>query len=110
MFAVSTLLGTGIEVLNPRWGFARVLRSVADIVSTTLFSLATIGGGLILAVWFPDGRRTSRLGPIVEALVVLVVVGRRRSGGAGIIGIFLLVVGGLTWFATLLLAVVPGES
>ncbi|MGK2851700.1 MAG: hypothetical protein ACSLFN_12415 [Candidatus Limnocylindrales bacterium] len=74
MFAVSTLLGTGIEVLNPRWGFARVLRSVADIVSTTLFSLATIGGGLILAVWFPDGRRTSRLGLIVEALVVLVVV------------------------------------
>lgn len=42
--------------------------------------------------------------------VVLVVIGRRRSGGAGIIGIFLLVVGGLTWFATLLLAVVPGES
>lgn len=73
MFAVSTLLGTGIEVLNPRWGFARVLRSVADIVSTTLFSLATIGGGLILAVWFPDGRRTSRLGLIVEMLVLFIV-------------------------------------
>jgi hypothetical protein len=47
---------------------------------------------------------------------VLVVVGRRRrrasgaegAGNVGIIGIFLLVVGGLTWFATLLLAVVPG--
>ena len=46
----------------------------------------------------------------------LVVVGRRRrlnstadgAGSVGIIGIFLLVVGGLTWFATLLLAVVPG--
>lgn len=74
MFALSTLIGTGIEVLNPRWGFARVVRSVADVVSTTLFSLATIGGGLILAVWFPDGRRTSRLGLIVEALVVLIVV------------------------------------
>lgn len=73
MFAVSTLLGTGIEVLNPRWGFARVLRSVADIVSTTLFSLATIGGGLVLAVWFPDGRRTSRLGLIVEMLVLFIV-------------------------------------
>ncbi|MEO7446824.1 MAG: hypothetical protein ABI336_01015 [Humibacillus sp.] len=42
--------------------------------------------------------------------VVLVVIGRRARPGAGIIGIFLLVVGGLTWFATLLLAVVPGES
>ena len=47
---------------------------------------------------------------------VLVVVGRRRrqvssadgAGNMAVIGIFLLVVGGLTWFATLLLAVVPG--
>ena len=41
---------------------------------------------------------------------------RRRSstaagaGNVGIIGIFLLVVAALTWFATLLLAVVPGDS
>lgn len=47
---------------------------------------------------------------------VLVVLGQRRkavstaegAGNVGIIGIFLLVVGGLTLFATLLLAVVPG--
>ena len=47
---------------------------------------------------------------------VLVVHGRRRgrrsdregAGSSAIIGIFLLVVGGLTLFATLLLAVVPG--
>ena len=42
--------------------------------------------------------------------VVLVVIGRRKGAGAGIIGVFLLVVGALTWFATLLLAVAPGES
>lgn len=48
--------------------------------------------------------------------LALVVVGRRRrrlsradgAGNMAVIGIFLLVVGGLTWFATLLLAVVPG--
>ena len=48
--------------------------------------------------------------------LTLVLVGRRRrlvsradgAGNMAVIGIFLLVVGGLTWFATLLLAVVPG--
>ena len=52
----------------------------------------------------------------VVAGTVLVAVGRRRrrvsgtqgAGNVAIIGIFLLVVGGLTWFATLLLSVVPG--
>ena len=52
----------------------------------------------------------------VVAGTVLVLVGRRRrrasgaqgAGNVAIIGIFLLVVGGLTWFATLLLSVVPG--
>jgi threonine/homoserine/homoserine lactone efflux protein len=48
--------------------------------------------------------------------LALVVAGRRRrrmsradgAGNMAVIGVFLLVVGGLTWFATLLLAVVPG--
>jgi hypothetical protein len=52
----------------------------------------------------------------VAAGGVLVAVGRRRrrtsgapgAGNVAIIGVFLLVVGGLTWFATLLLSVVPG--
>ncbi len=52
------------------------------------------------------------------AAVVLIVIGRRRrrsstapgAGNVGIIGVFLGVVGALTWFATLLLAVVPGEN
>lgn len=62
-----------------------------------------LAGLLIGAVWLVAGA-------------VLVVVGcRRRSsstvegaGSAAVIGIFILVVGVLTLFATLLLAVVPG--
>ena len=54
----------------------------------------------------------------VVAGTLLAVVGRRRrltstadgAGGVGIIGIFLVVVGALTLFATLLLAVVPGND
>jgi hypothetical protein len=50
--------------------------------------------------------------------LVLGVVGRRRArasraegaGNMAVIGWFLLAVGGLTWFATLLLAVVPGGA
>ena len=62
-----------------------------------------LAGLLIGLVWLVAG-------------LTLVVVGRRRrrasradgAGNMAIIGVFLLVVGGLTWFATLLLAVVPG--
>ncbi|WP_353510476.1 hypothetical protein [Intrasporangium sp.] len=54
----------------------------------------------------------------VAAGAVLVVVGRRRrlrstaegAGSVGIIGVFLLVVGALTLFATFLLSVVPGND
>lgn len=62
-----------------------------------------LAGVLIGLVWLVAGT-------------VLVVIGRRRrrssgaegAGNVAIIGIFLLVVAGLTWFATLLLSVVPG--
>jgi hypothetical protein len=62
-----------------------------------------LAGLLIGLVWLVAG-------------LTLVVVGRRRrrvsradgAGNMAIIGVFLLVVGALTWFATLLLAVVPG--
>lgn len=69
MLAISTLLATWLEIANPRWGVARVLRSIAEVSSSTLFSVATVAGCLILIVWFPDGRRTSRLGLVVEILV-----------------------------------------
>ncbi|MDN5790917.1 MAG: hypothetical protein L0H25_08620 [Micrococcales bacterium] len=51
---------------------------------------------------------------IIGLTVVLVARGRRRSGvstgGSAVIGIFLMVVAGLTLFATLLLSVVPGAD
>ena len=69
------------------------------------WSAGVLAGLLIGLVWLTVG-------------LVLVVVGRRRARasraeGAGtmaVIGWFLLAVGGLTWFATLLLAVVPGGA
>lgn len=67
------------------------------------WNAGVLAGLLIGLVWLVVGT-------------TLVVVGRRRrkvsradgAGNMAVIGIFLLVVGGLTWFATLLLAVVPG--
>jgi uncharacterized membrane protein len=67
------------------------------------WNAGVLAGLLIGLVWLVAG-------------LTLVVVGRRRrrasradgAGNMAIIGVFLLVVGGLTWFATLLLAVVPG--
>ncbi len=67
------------------------------------WNAGVLAGLLIGLVWFVVG-------------LVLVVAGRRRrrmsradgAGNMAVIGVFLLVVGGLTWFATLLLAVVPG--
>ena len=64
-----------------------------------------LAGLLIGVVWLVAGT----------ALVVLGRHRRRvsRADGAGnmaVIGFFLLAVAGLTWFATLLLALVPGTS
>lgn len=67
------------------------------------WNAGVLAGLLIGLVWLLAGT-------------VLVAIGRRRrrvsrSEGAGniaVIGVFLLAVGGLTWFATLLLSVVPG--
>ena len=69
------------------------------------WNAGVLAGLLIGLVWLAIG-------------LTLVVVGRRRarasrSDGAGnlaVIGWVLLAVGGLTWFATLLLAVVPGGA
>ncbi|MGO4599454.1 hypothetical protein [Terrabacter sp. 2RAF25] len=67
------------------------------------WNAGVLAGLLIGLVWLSIG-------------LALVVIGRRRAressadgaGNLGVIGWFLLAVGGLTWFATLLLAVVPG--
>lgn len=67
------------------------------------WNAGVLAGLLIGLVWLAVG-------------LALVLVGRRRrrvsqadgAGNMAVIGFFLLAVGGLTWFATLLLAVVPG--
>jgi hypothetical protein len=67
------------------------------------WNAGVLAGLLIGLVWLAAG-------------LALVVVGRRRrrvsradgAGNMAVIGVFLLAVGALTWFATLLLAVVPG--
>ncbi len=79
---------------------------VANLLAPEMrWNTGVLAGLLIGLVW-------------VIAGAVLLVIGRQRrrsstaagAGNVGIIGIFLLVVAALTWFATLLLAVVPGES
>lgn len=67
------------------------------------WNAGVLAGSLIGATW------------LIIGLTVLLVARRRRrsgvsSGGSAIIGIFLMVVAGLTLFATLLLSVVPGAD
>jgi hypothetical protein len=67
------------------------------------WNAGVLAGLLIGLVWLLAG-------------LALVVLGRRRrkvsraegAGNMAVIGFFLLAVGGLTWFATLLLVVAPG--
>lgn len=59
------------------------------------FDAGVLAGLLIGLAWVAIG------------LATWIVLRRKQSQGA-VIGIFLVVVGGLTLFATLLLAVVPG--
>jgi hypothetical protein len=69
------------------------------------WNAGVLAGLLIGLVWLVIG-------------LALVVVGRRRSrssraegaGNVAVIGWFLLAVGGLTWFATQRLSVVPGGA
>ncbi|AXG12763.1 hypothetical protein [Intrasporangium calvum] len=71
------------------------MRWNAGVLAGLLIGLAWVVAGTLLAVL---GRR-QRLTSTVDG-----------AGGVGIIGIFLVVVGALTLFATLLLAVVPGND
>jgi len=71
-----------------------VFRQVGDVVSQGLIGIALVAGMVLVVVWFPDGRRSSRLGAAVEALIGIalasIVVGAvigwlaERSDGAGL--------------------------
>jgi MFS family permease len=73
MFAVGAGINAGIILLNPRWGASSVMRAFGDVVSQGLIGSALVAGMVIVVVWFPDGRRSSRLGAVVEVLVGLAV-------------------------------------
>jgi len=92
MFAAGAGINAGITLFNPRWGTASAIRAVGDVVSQGLIVMALVAGMVIVVVWFPDGRRSSRLGSVVEVLVglavAITVLGAligwlvERSGGA----------------------------
>ena len=94
MLAVGAGVNAAIILLNPRWGASSVLRAFGDVVSQGLISSALVAGMVLVVVWFPDGRRSSRLGAATEALVGIalasIVVGAligwlaERSDGAGL--------------------------
>lgn len=51
------------------------LPSAIGIASQAVILVGWIAGGSLLVVWFPDGRRTSRLGGFVEVVLVVAVIG-----------------------------------
>jgi hypothetical protein len=69
MFAAGAAINAATLLLNPRWGMASVIRALADVVSQGLIVSALVAGMVIVVIWFPDGRRSSRLGAVVEVLV-----------------------------------------
>ncbi|EWT07357.1 hypothetical protein N864_08355 [Intrasporangium chromatireducens Q5-1] len=71
------------------------MRWNVGVLAGLLIGLAWLAGGVVTYV---IGRRNARRSE------------REGAGGSAVIGIFLIVVGALTLFATLLLAVVPGND
>lgn len=65
---------TIIEVVDPngsRWGgLSGPLRAIAQYG----FSAFVLLGGVLLVAWFPDGRTTSRLGTMAQAVLVVVLI------------------------------------
>jgi hypothetical protein len=74
--AVSQADAPIIGALAPEWirsgGIPEAILSLGD----TIGFLAIVLGGVLLIVWFPDGRTTSRLGTIVQALVPVLLMGQ----------------------------------
>ena len=56
-------------------GLWNVVVSVAIAASEVLLAGALIVGTTLLVAWFPSGRRTSRLGALVEVLIAIGILG-----------------------------------
>ena len=53
----------------------QLLLDTASLMSEILLAGGLAVGGVLLLVWFPDGHRTSRLGAVIEVLLVVSVIG-----------------------------------
>jgi len=69
---VVTILGA-IDPDGARWG--AITTPLLAVVGAMGF-LVIVTGALLLVVWFPDGRTTSRLGTMVQALVLVLLIGQ----------------------------------
>ena len=47
---------------------------LSNVLSDVLLAAGVLLSGSLLLVWFPDGHRTSRLGAVIEAVLVLSVL------------------------------------
>lgn len=65
-------IGTTLEMLDP-FGFHWWGTDAVSAISETFGVLVLLGGVLIVA-WFPDGRTTSRLGIVAQALTGIVLL------------------------------------
>jgi hypothetical protein len=81
LFSASLALTTVLEWWQPSIGVRSVLLGpvkalydMAEALSTVLAAAGLLFGAVLLITWFPDGRRTSRLGAVVEVALVAGVV------------------------------------
>jgi hypothetical protein len=77
-FAVGVLLTTLALLWHPTTGVQSILArpqqlllDLAEVVSSVLLVAGLVLGASLLVTWFPDGHRTSRLGGLVEATLVV---------------------------------------
>ncbi len=85
-FAVGVLLTTVAVMWHPTTGVQSILArpqqllfDLAQLVSSLLLIVGLVLGTSLLVTWFPDGHRTSRLGGLVEAMLIV-------GAGAALVG------------------------
>jgi hypothetical protein len=87
-FAIVALLTALLELVErPLWS-GPVVRALYDILlGTTTFlpALCLLLGNLVLVIWFPDGRRLTRLGRLAEGLAAATLVFLALAGAREVI-------------------------
>lgn len=79
----ATLILGAVDPFGFRW---RPIAAVVGAATGIANNVAILVGSVVLVVWFPDGRRTSRLGALVELMVVTFItltVLDQFAGGLG---------------------------